>query len=85
LLSITKFIFYPLLTDKFVIEGIRPGVLARTWSELREAAYEISLQALSNDRYTLVLEIPGIPVIFRIQTVSLKVLDLKFKVLDEII
>ncbi|KAM5529351.1 transposase-like protein [Fusarium oxysporum f. sp. phaseoli] len=30
------------------------------------------------------LENPGIPLIFRIQTVSLKVLDLKFKVLDEI-
>jgi hypothetical protein len=31
------------------------------------------------------LENPGIPLPFRIQTVSLKVLDLKFKVLDEII
>jgi hypothetical protein len=30
------------------------------------------------------LENPGIPLLFRIQTVSLKVLDLKFKVLDEI-
>ncbi|KAM5529152.1 hypothetical protein FOXYSP1_16996 [Fusarium oxysporum f. sp. phaseoli] len=30
----------------------------------------------------LLLENPGIPLIFRIQTVSLKVLDLKFKVLD---
>ncbi|KAM5529441.1 hypothetical protein FOXYSP1_17285 [Fusarium oxysporum f. sp. phaseoli] len=28
------------------------------------------------------LENPGIPLIFRIQTVSLKVLDLMFKVLD---
>ncbi|EGU72823.1 hypothetical protein FOXB_16667, partial [Fusarium oxysporum f. sp. conglutinans Fo5176] len=32
-----------------------------------------------------VLKNPGIPLIFRIQTVSLKVLDLKFNVLDEII
>jgi hypothetical protein len=32
-----------------------------------------------------VLENPGIPLPFRIQTVSLKVLDLKFKVLDTII
>jgi len=32
-----------------------------------------------------VLENLGIPLIFRIQTVSLKVLDLKFKVLDKII
>jgi hypothetical protein len=32
-----------------------------------------------------VLESPGIPLAFRIQTNSLKVLDLKFKVLDEII
>jgi hypothetical protein len=32
-----------------------------------------------------VLENPGIPLIFRIPTVSLKVLDLKFKVLDETI
>ncbi|KAM5527651.1 hypothetical protein FOXYSP1_20013 [Fusarium oxysporum f. sp. phaseoli] len=31
------------------------------------------------------LENPGIPLPFRIQTNSLKVLDLKFKVLDEII
>ncbi|KAM5528379.1 hypothetical protein FOXYSP1_18860 [Fusarium oxysporum f. sp. phaseoli] len=31
------------------------------------------------------LENPGIPLPFRIQTVSLKVLDLKFKVLDTII
>jgi hypothetical protein len=31
------------------------------------------------------LENPGIPLLFRIQTNSLKVLDLKFKVLDEII
>jgi hypothetical protein len=36
-----------------------------------------------NDYY--VLENPGIPLPFRIQTNSLKVLDLKFKVLDEII
>ncbi|KAJ0130873.1 Uncharacterized protein HZ326_26028 [Fusarium oxysporum f. sp. albedinis] len=33
----------------------------------------------------LLLENPGIPLIFRIPTVSLKVLDLKFKVLDETI
>jgi hypothetical protein len=32
-----------------------------------------------------VLENPGIALLFRIQTVSLKVLDLKFKVLDTII
>jgi hypothetical protein len=31
------------------------------------------------------LENPGIPLPFRIQTVGLKVLDLEFKVLDEII
>jgi hypothetical protein len=31
------------------------------------------------------LENPGIPLPFRIQTVSQKVLDLEFKVLDEII
>jgi hypothetical protein len=31
------------------------------------------------------LENPGIPLPFRIQTISLKVLDLKFKVLDTII
>jgi hypothetical protein len=31
------------------------------------------------------LENPEIPLPFRIQTVSLKVLDLEFKVLDEII
>ncbi|KAM5528524.1 hypothetical protein FOXYSP1_19005 [Fusarium oxysporum f. sp. phaseoli] len=32
--------------------------------------------------YYLLLENPGIPLPFRIQTNSLKVLDLKFKVLD---
>jgi hypothetical protein len=31
------------------------------------------------------LKNPGIPLPFRVQTVSLKVLDLEFKVLDEII
>jgi hypothetical protein len=35
-------------------------------------------------RYLILLENPGIPLPFRIQTASLKVLDLKFKVLDEI-
>jgi hypothetical protein len=33
----------------------------------------------------MVLENPGIPLPFKIQTISLTVLDLKFKVLDEII
>jgi hypothetical protein len=31
------------------------------------------------------LEIPGIPLPFRIKTISLEVLDLEFKALDEII
>jgi hypothetical protein len=41
--------------------------------------------SLEKDRMDSLLENPGIPLSFRIQTVSLKVLDLKFKVLDTII
>ncbi|KAJ0126354.1 hypothetical protein HZ326_30539 [Fusarium oxysporum f. sp. albedinis] len=48
------------------------------WCEhmMKETLYRFWQQLLEN---------PGIPLIFRIQTVSLKVLDLKFKVLDETI
>jgi len=44
-----------------------------------------SLQDQREVDVQLVLENPGIPLPFRIQTVSQKVLDLEFKVLDEII
>jgi hypothetical protein len=43
------------------------------------------IQHLRDDLRELMLENPGIPLPFRIQTVSLKVQDLKFKVLDTII
>jgi hypothetical protein len=45
----------------------------------------VSGPTAQSNRRGILLENPGIPLIFRIQTVSLKVLDLKFKVLDEII
>jgi hypothetical protein len=53
-----------------------------TLALLLGATQLITTTALS---FNLLLENPGIPLPFRIQTNSLKVLDLKFKVLDEII
>ncbi|TVY73970.1 hypothetical protein Focb16_v006247 [Fusarium oxysporum f. sp. cubense] len=78
---------YDVITDNATRWNASETMMERGYQLRNPLDSLVQAEVTEWDQYVAMrmLENPGIPLIFRIQTVSLKVLDLKFKVLDETI